>query len=509
VDTNVLKSYLVSLGFSVDHPQLRKYEDALRTVGQQAEKLTTGMAKQFTVAGTAIVGTLTGIATGVLALADSAAGADLQFQLFARRMFMTTDAARSMKIAADALGVSIEDIVWGPKELQERYQKLVQEQKQIEGGFGGSTEQRLRQIRDLRFEFTRLEVAATELSRGFAVDLFTKLFGGTDAQKRLTEFVDHVINVLPRIATELADALAPTLKNVWAIWRDLGEVAKEVTSSFLQFVGAVYGDGQLEKGEVTIRNIGAALEHISGTVRELVGYLRWIIDAIANHPVIAKTLGGALAGGALGSIVPGVGTGAGAAIGGAAGLIAGAGTAMGAFSGSDDKGFEARKIAREISAMTGIPAALLYGQFAHETGNFSHFGAANNYAGINIPGGKGQDYRAFDSPEAFENYYSGLIKRRYPSALGARTPEDFARALKEGGYYGDSYENYSKGIRNWAGKYSPTSGSGSIDVGGVTVNISEPHATPEQIYKAAVKATTDVMTRQQQRNLIQLNGSYA
>jgi hypothetical protein len=127
----------------------------------------------------------------------------------------------------------------------------------------------------------------------------------------------------------------------------------------------------------------------------------------------------------------------------------------------------ARVIAEQVSKQTGVSADLIYAAFAHETGNFTNRGSRelNNLAGINVPGGHGQDYEKFDSLQAFGNRYAQLLKTLYPQALGAKTPEDFAKALKNGvngrQYYSDSESNYVKGIKDFLPTQLP---AGRIDM---------------------------------------------
>jgi hypothetical protein len=108
--------------------------------------------------------------------------------------------------------------------------------------------------------------------------------------------------------------------------------------------------------------------------------------------------------------------------------------------------------AQRVSAKTGIPADILFAQWKHETNNFRNRGAEqlHNLAGVNIPGGKGKDYRNFKSLDEFGDYYAHLMRPggRYGGAANAKTPEDFAAILKHGGYYSDSESNYAAGIRH-------------------------------------------------------------
>jgi hypothetical protein len=136
-----------------------------------------------------------------------------------------------------------------------------------------------------------------------------------------------------------------------------------------------------------------------------------------------------------------------------AGLHSGAPAAGGSSSLSD----RARAIAKQVSAQTGISEDVLFAAFAHETGNFTNRGARtlNNFAGVNVPGGKGEDYRTFASDQEFANYYAGLMKSLYPGTLGAQNPDAFASGLKNGvngrQYFSDSQANYANGIRSHLG----------------------------------------------------------
>lgn len=122
-------------------------------------------------------------------------------------------------------------------------------------------------------------------------------------------------------------------------------------------------------------------------------------------------------------------------------------------SGASSVADQARGLAQQVSAQTGVPADLIYAQWQHETGNFTNRGATqlNNLAGVNTPGGTGQDYRQFDSLQDFAKYYAYLLRPggHYDSARSARTPAEFAHALKQGGYYSDSESNYASGIAGY------------------------------------------------------------
>ena len=109
----------------------------------------------------------------------------------------------------------------------------------------------------------------------------------------------------------------------------------------------------------------------------------------------------------------------------------------------------------QVSAgISGARAELLYAQWAHETGNFTSELCTeyNNLAGVtqtqenDIPQPDGSFYyMKFADLSAWARYFGKFI-RYFDGAVEAQTIEEYARALKDGGYYGDTYENYVEGM---------------------------------------------------------------
>lgn len=111
--------------------------------------------------------------------------------------------------------------------------------------------------------------------------------------------------------------------------------------------------------------------------------------------------------------------------------------------------------AAQISAgISGGDAKLIYAQFSHETGNFTSELCLqyNNLAGVtqvepnDLPQPDGSFYyMKFDSLDAWARYFGKFI-RLFDGAVEATTIEEYATALKEGGYFGDTLENYIDGM---------------------------------------------------------------
>ena len=125
-----------------------------------------------------------------------------------------------------------------------------------------------------------------------------------------------------------------------------------------------------------------------------------------------------------------------------------------------------RRMAQKVSAKTGIPAALIYAQWSHETGGFSHLAAPNNVAGLtqSEPNGYPQPdganyYIAFSSPDAFADKYAWWIDE--PQFKGVDTAEGFSSALRSIKYYTDDPAKYTAGIKRHLGAYSGGTTAGS------------------------------------------------
>lgn len=106
-------------------------------------------------------------------------------------------------------------------------------------------------------------------------------------------------------------------------------------------------------------------------------------------------------------------------------------------------------VAAKAAEKLGVDPQVLLGQWGLETGwgksiipGTNNLGNIKDFAGGGVGAtdnmtGSRDKYRAYDSPDAFADDFVSLIQRKYPNAVGAKTPEQFAAALKAGGYAED------------------------------------------------------------------------
>lgn len=329
------------------------------------------------------------------------------------------------------------------------------------------------------------------------------------------------------------------------------------TASFEKFAGAIEHVinwlrdlaryiGQAEG--MMLHLMDAAADGLQGKYAAAASELRQAFGVLnAGNGVVT----GAAIGSAIGSIVPGAGTAAGgavgAAVGGLAGEIAG-GTGLrhnavkmsfvqrlmafidgpgskeweaagydsnlSSMPGLLDAGNKAKQLMRDalylaikVSKQTGIPANLIFDQWDHETNDFTNRGALalNNFAGIKLSGTN--KYRDFANPSSFASYFSQLLQSpRYAShgILQAKTIDQYAAALKAGGYYSDSFQHYANGMQYREQEHHTT--QLVINVG--DINIQQPNASAREIQDSVVKGIEKAQGKLVARLFPQIRGSY-
>ena len=80
MDVTIIKEYLVSLGWEIDHQDLARFTQALKVTEKQVESHTSGVAKMFAVMAGTVVAAYAGIAAAAVGLTDNVAQADLGSQ---------------------------------------------------------------------------------------------------------------------------------------------------------------------------------------------------------------------------------------------------------------------------------------------------------------------------------------------------------------------------------------------------------------------------------------------
>lgn len=217
-ELDTLKSYLISLGFAVDIASYRKMGQLLDQQKKMVMNSTGVMSNSYVKAGKTIAGVLIGVGAATVMLMDKVAKADLGYDLFGMKMYMTADAAKKVKIAVDALGYSMDEIAWNP-ELKKRFDQLIELQGGLQNKLGPDYKKTMREIRDIRFEFTKMKVEGEYMMQVFVYELFKKLgISAKDVHEILKRFNNWLIaNMVPAM-----QKLADLLVNIWDIMQMMG-----------------------------------------------------------------------------------------------------------------------------------------------------------------------------------------------------------------------------------------------------------------------------------------------
>jgi hypothetical protein len=300
---NYLDEYLIKLGATVDQSGMNRFHNALKDATSWTDASLGGMAmKMAKVQGEIVAGFVT-IGGAAIGLVDKVAMADQSYRLFAMHMYLTKDAARGLKIATDALGVSIEDATWDP-ELRARTRQLFADQRAMAPT--GDFDAQMRRIRDVRFEFTRMEVEMQYLGMNVVQDFMRALgFGPEELLTKLRKFNDWVIRDLPQIAQQITNYFMPVWEDVELVLTDVADVLRIVGTEALHVVGALSNDDKLNKATGTwyeyadavqkvsliMAGVALSIDTVIRDVFSLISVLRGAMQVLEGYEVVVTNLG--------------------------------------------------------------------------------------------------------------------------------------------------------------------------------------------------------------------------
>lgn len=305
---NIIEEYLVSVGFDVDNQTVKEAQSAFDKLGMVLEKLaerfkgnkglqavneslnktladaatkigaflatTEGIVLSATagiIASITLVGTTLAAVMGQFM--NRMAQADMQVQLFARRLFTTVENARSLKAVMDAMGVKsleeLNDVAMNP-ELRRQFMGL----RQLAGGLAlnEETKEGLQNIRAVGYEMQRI---------GLIFDYFFQKVGGY-----------------------LGQSLAPVLKDIDSTLHSFGDFLAQHGEQWARIIGKMGGAfGRLaellSQTIMLVTGIDAAFKLLGGkqnvsAFEKLLDVINGILDGLnaimgfARNPVKAS-----------------------------------------------------------------------------------------------------------------------------------------------------------------------------------------------------------------------------
>ena len=560
MSTSYIDEYLVKLGASVDASGMQRFYQALREASSVSDTSAKSIAGAFFKAQTEIVGGFVAIGTAAVGMVDKVAMADQQYRLFALHMYMSKDAARSLKVAMDALGEPLENLTWD-KELRERTRQLVADQHAMAPD--GDFDAQMKKVRDIRFEFTRMEVEGEYLAMHVVNDFLHALgIGPDELLGKLRNFNDWVNTNLPRISEKIVSIFLPVWEDLKMVFTATGHALAATSVAFTNLVGLFTGDSSIMGATFSFEKLSKAIVHIVNgfavfataiaNVEELLAHLVSALALLATgnfsgaaselgaafQSVTAKAVGGviggvgggwaagAAGGAALGSLFGPVGTVVGGVAGAAGGAVGGAwlgsNVADKAFGTSTTKvsnGAESQhELVEKYAAQYGISPAYAHALFGIESGEHQY----NSDGSLKV------------NPVSSATGVTQLTKAT-AKALGvdSANPEQnveggtrlFAYYLKQyGGDVASAVAAYHEGGPKMnailAGKATLSSegqqevykvlkslgASGSVHIGSITVNLDKPNAVNADVANAVVAKVREAQNKRTQRNLSEMQG---
>ncbi|HKV77391.1 MAG TPA: lytic transglycosylase domain-containing protein [Candidatus Sulfotelmatobacter sp.] len=486
-DNTTIKQYLVALGWSVDQTSMRQFQSTLRWMQREVEQYTThpitGIASLFAKTGLTVAGALAGIGVASVGLLKHVADSDLSMQMFARRMFMGVGAARDMKTSLEALGVSLEDVIWGPVELRERYGQLMRDQQKM--GLGADWETQMRHIRDVEFQFTRLQMT---FERGFlpylAGSISKSLFGDSgDLEKNLQLLNDEFIKNLPVISDQVAHVIAPAMHEIWE------EILKPM--------------GQWLQDPRNLKGLIDDLKSVGQEVGEVASDFKALFDIFKSSPQDFKEIfkygaGGAVVGGVLGGPI-------GAGVGAAAG--AGLGTLSQYMEIVNPRKEELQRFAAMAAKTYGIDPKLYQGLIEWESAHTWDPTITSKAGAYGLSQFMPETGKRYLVPKASSSEdMDAAIRQLFGGAhyladiLKYQTHGDMDKALD---IYSGHARNYAEHVHDQA-RLQPQSFSPQV-----TINLQGSHHSAEEMGNIVVRKIAELQRIQNQRTGVQFANGYA
>lgn len=553
---NVIDSYLVSLGFNIDQPELNKFDATLKGVAANVHLRAGNMLHDIVKWQGAAMGAFAAVGTAVIGMLDHVADADQSYRLMAMHMFVSKDAARSLTMATDALGVSLADAIWDP-ELRARFDKLLDNQKRVAAAFGVDADDSMRRMRDYKFQYQQFTQTVEIGARMLAIQLFKALTGGSDDPlKKLQEWNDWILDNLPKISGWLTTNMLPVWRDFKDVAKESWQVIKEIGVAFANVIGLLTGDTSIQGTEFSFKKVAKA---IGEAVHMIAEFIKGVLHAeeIVLHLVSAAALlakgnykaamvelgmagkamtpaagavigggvmaaGGGVAGAAVGAmtgpaapiaipVLSALGTFLGGGIGAGFGYLAGKFSSVPGSGGTEGPGGTAA--AGAGGGGGGLETLAKAIGFAEGFGIAGSKPTRNHNQG-DLTDGSG-NIRSFDTDDAGHQALIAqlqLIASGKSRAYGKNpdiTLEELSKtytATDQSAWLANVIKSsgYSKDT-----KLSDIANGSAPTIGSITVNVASTNATPADIHRAVATGAHQAIKDHQERNMAEAQGPYA
>jgi hypothetical protein len=268
---DVIKEYLVAIGFAINQAQLNKTNKQINDLGNLVKGQSKSMAANVMAASRYMVTAISTVTAAITGMVTSQAKAQLEYQKFGTRMWMNTQAAKDFKIALDTLGESMEDIAWNP-ELRSQFTELNRLSKTLHTPYDAAGQ--FKGFRSILFEVKKFRVEMQYAMEWVSYYLL-KNFAGPLAKIResIQDIQKKIIINMPEWTKKVADFFTSILNVAGSAIRFIKDIFNTVLDFFQKSPQQV---------KLMLLAIGAAISLFmigpAGRMAALFGYLLLLIE---------------------------------------------------------------------------------------------------------------------------------------------------------------------------------------------------------------------------------------
>lgn len=224
---DVLKEYLVSLGFRVDANSYNQTLNSMKQVDNSVSKLAGNAVSQFAAAGAAVTTFVAVVNAGLAKFVVGLAKADLENEKFARKMWMGREAAEAYNNSLKAMGATLEDL-WASPELFRNFVEL----RNLSMSLRPPEEfkAQMRMVREIIFEFQKMRLEMTYALQWIGYYLIKYMEAPLRKVKLgLKEINSLIIKEMPHWTKQVAQVMSWFVRMGIAIVRGSTDIYKAIS----------------------------------------------------------------------------------------------------------------------------------------------------------------------------------------------------------------------------------------------------------------------------------------
>jgi hypothetical protein len=214
--SDVMKEYLVKLGFSVDSPAYSNLQRTIKEIEANLNKLSRSEAFAVLTKGASMyVSAVAAASAATAGLLEKVAEADLGYEKLALSMRTTKQTAMELDIAQKALGASFEEIIWIP-ELNKQFNELRRFTRELAPP--ADFEDQMKKIREVSLEFDKLKIMMAAGAKWIAYQI-TKYIDFDKVKQALNKVQAWIRENLPNISSNIARFIRGVVGSFEVVYR--------------------------------------------------------------------------------------------------------------------------------------------------------------------------------------------------------------------------------------------------------------------------------------------------